>query len=246
MLRQTFLHVPGITKEVEAQIWQNNILNWEEFIQNHHSLNLPSSKIIKIKQHLEQSQLALNNNNHSFFNLPSKEEWRFYKDLKHQCCFLDIETTGLSRHYHDITTIGLYNGKESKVFVKDQDLHKFAEEINKYKLIITFNGKCFDLPFLKTKFPNILFNHIHVDLRYAMKELGYSGGLKNIEKQLQIQRDDDLQEVDGYEAVRLWKKYKRGDLAALELLKRYNIADVENLEFLMDFTYDKLKEKIFN
>ncbi len=246
MLRQTFLHVPGITKEVEEHIWSNDILSWDEFLQNHQSLNLPESKIIKIKQHLEESQIALQNDNLSFFNLPSKEEWRFYRELKNDCCFLDIETTGLSRNYHYITTIGLYNGKESKVFVKDQDLDKFAEEISKYKMIVTFNGKCFDLPFLKESFPNINFNHVHVDLRYALKELGYSGGLKRIEKELGIQRDDDLQEVDGFEAVRLWRRYKRGDLQALELLKKYNIADVENLEFLMNFTYDKLKEKIFN
>ena len=78
-----------------------------------------------------------------------------------------------------------------------------------------------------------------------MKDIGYSGGLKSIERQAGIQRDDDLKEVDGYEAVRLWYKYKRGDSEALRTLLRYNQADIENLKILMDLTFDKLKNKEF-
>ena len=50
MLQQTFLHVPGISKEVESHIWQNDILNWHEFHQQCHSLDLSTSKIFKIKE----------------------------------------------------------------------------------------------------------------------------------------------------------------------------------------------------
>ncbi|MBT3835967.1 ribonuclease H-like domain-containing protein [Candidatus Woesearchaeota archaeon] len=247
MLQQTFLHIPGISKEVESHIWKNDILNWHEFHQQGHSLDLPTSKIFKIKEHVEKSIHALQHKNHQFFNLPSKEEWRLYQDFKEHCCFLDIETTGLSKHYNYITTIGLYDGESSRVFVKDQDLHEFAQEIAKYKVIVTFNGKCFDLPFLRSSFPDIDFHHIHLDLRYLMKDLGYSGGLKRIEKEVGINRDDELAEVDGFEAVRLWRRYKKGDLQSLELLKKYNEADVVNLKTLMEFTYGKLKEKtLFN
>jgi hypothetical protein len=35
--------------------------------------------------------------------------------------------------------------------------------------------------------------------------------------------------VDGFEAVRLWHRYRRGDLAALEKLILYNLTDVVNL-----------------
>ncbi len=244
MLKQTFLHIPGVSKEVESHIWQNDILNWDEFLQSAHTLNLPSSKVFKIKEHLEKSNFALQNKNHSFFNLPSKEDWRLYREFKEHCCFLDIETTGLSKHYHYITTIGLYDGENSRVFVKDQDLHEFAQEIAKYKVIVTFNGKCFDLPFLKATFPEIDFHHIHLDLRYLMRDLGYSGGLKRIEKEVGVNRSDELAEVDGYEAVRLWRRYQKGDVSALELLKKYNEADVVNLKTLMEFTYGKLKQKL--
>jgi uncharacterized protein len=243
MLQQTFLHIPGVSKEVESRIWKNDILNWHEFSELAHTLDLPTSKVFKIKEHVQNSIQALQNQDHSFFNLPSKEEWRLYKEFKNHCCFLDIETTGLSKHYNYITTIGVYDGEKSRVFVKDQDLHEFAQEIAKYKVIVTFNGKCFDLPFLKESFPEIDFHHIHLDLRYLMKDLGFSGGLKRIEKEVGINREDELAEVDGFEAVRLWRRYQKGDVGALELLKKYNEADVVNLKTLMEFTYDKLKEK---
>ena len=60
-----------------------------------------------------------------------------------------------------------------------------------------------------------------------------------------INRDDDLQDIDGFEAVRLWRKYQRGDEQALKLLMKYNQADIENLKTLMDFAFDKLKNKHF-
>jgi uncharacterized protein len=243
MLQQTFLHIPGISKEVESHIWRSNILNWNEFLESSHSINLPPSKVLKIREHIAQSHVALQNKNHGFFSLPNKEEWRLYREFKDHCCFLDIETTGLSRHYNHITTIGVYDGEKSRIFVKDQDLHEFAEEIAKYKVIVTFNGKCFDLPFLRETFPEINFHHIHLDLRYIMRDLGFSGGLKRIEKEVGITRGNHLAEVDGFEAVRLWRRYKAGDEQALQLLKQYNEADVVNLKTLMEFSYDKLKER---
>jgi len=169
--------------------------------------------------------------------------WRLYKQLN--CCFLDIETTGLSKFNNQITVIGLYDGKQSKFFVQGKNLHEFREEISKYSGMVTFNGRCFDIPFIQAKFPALNLPNFHIDLRFAMKELGFSGGLKPIEKQIGIQRSDDLAEVDGYEAVRLWKRYVRGDKEALSLLIRYNQADIENLKTLMDFSFTKLKEKNF-
>ena len=228
---------------METEIWKNNVYSWNEFLENHDQINIKRKE--HVCQYIKKSLQAHQDQNHNFFinEFPSNEHWRVYRDFK--CCFLDIETTGLSKHRNDLTMIGIYDGQESKVFVNGKNLHQFPEEIAKYQTIITFNGKCFDLPFLKNKFPEIDFNHFHIDLRYPLRELGYMGGLKRIEKEVGIQRDDDLQDVDGYEAVRLWYKYKRGDENALKLLTKYNIADVENLKTLMDFAFQKLKHKHF-
>ena len=248
ILKNTFVHVPGISKNSEEKIWRNDILNWKDFLNNHSKLSFSNGKRDLMINHVENSITALKNKDYNFFvnDIPSSLHWRAYKELKDNCCFLDIETTGLSKHHNKITTIGLYDGKKSKVFIQGKNLDDFSQEIKKYPMIVTFNGRCFDVPFIREKFPSVDFNKFHIDLRFAMRNLGYSGGLKLIEKEIGLERDDDLKEVDGYEAVRLWKRYEKGDKASLDLLIKYNIADVENLKTMMNFAFDKLKEKNFH
>jgi uncharacterized protein len=248
LLKNTFIHIQGISKETEAKIWQNDILNWEEFIDKHDKLDMNSNKKDKICSQLNKSIKCYQKNAYSFLidNIPGSMHWRAYKELKRNCCFLDIETTGLDKHRDDITTIAVYDGKKSEVFIRGQNMDDFSNAIKKYDMIVSFNGRCFDIPFLKNKFPKINLDKFHCDLRFGMKELGYAGGLKKIEKEIGICRDDDLDGVDGFEAVRLWYKYKKGDQAALDKLVKYNIADVENLKVMMEFAFEKLKEKNFH
>jgi len=245
MLRNSFLHVPRVNREIENIIWRNNIFNWDEFFLNIQNIPLPENKKESIAQHLRDSIEAFERKDFSFFSksLPSNQHWRLYPELREKCCFLDIETTGLSKHNDDVTVVGLYNGKESKIFVNGVNLSEFESEFSKYDMVVTYNGKCFDIPFLKAKFPNVNFDKIHIDLRYVMREIGYSGGLKYIERAVGIKRGDEIASVDGFEAVRLWYKYLRGDEGALETLMKYNQADIENLKVLMEFAFDKLKEK---
>jgi uncharacterized protein YprB with RNaseH-like and TPR domain len=232
MLKNTFCHLVSEHKELE--LWKSNLLHWDEISETH-----------ELHSQILESKKAIEENNPQFFlqRLPKNQHWRAYKEFPY--CFLDIETTGLSKHFNDVTVIGIYDGQNSKLFVKDKNMHEFPEEISKYSTIITFNGKCFDVPFLKAKYPEINFEKFHIDLRYILRELGYSGGLKYIERAMGLSRDEDIKEVDGFEAVRLWHRYKRGDEEALRLLLKYNQADIENLKFLMDFAYEKMKEKHF-
>lgn len=245
MLQNTFCHIPGISRSRELQLWRNNILHWNDLKDNH--IVLPFSRRHQLLTVIEDSIAAHENNDYQFFvnRIQGRDHWRVYDELKNQCCFLDIETTGLSKHHDDVTVIGIYDGKASKILVKGKNLHLFPNEIKKYPLLVTFNGRCFDVPFLKAKFPQVDFNKFHIDLRFALKDIGYTGGLKRIEKEIGIQRDDDLQEVDGWEAVRLWYRYLKGDEQALDTLIRYNKADIENLQFLMDFAFERLKRKHF-
>ncbi len=59
----------------------------------------------------------------------------------------------------------------------------FAADLGKYKVLITYNGSCFDLPFIRNYF-GIAVDHVHIDLRYLLSSLGYRGGLKGCEKSL--------------------------------------------------------------
>jgi hypothetical protein len=177
--------------------------------------------------------------------LPSNQLWRLFSEFRDSIAYLDIETTGLDSWGNYITTIALYDGKSISYYIHNRNLDDFKKAIEKYKLIITYNGKCFDVPFIES-YLKIEINHVHIDLRYLLKSLGYSGGLKGCEKQLGIDRGE-LDGVDGYFAVLLWNDFvKKKNQKALETLLAYNLLDVINLETLMVIAYNmKLKPTPF-
>lgn len=105
---------------------------------------------------------------------------------------------------------------------------------------MTFNGSCFDVPVLNDKFPEARTCIPQIDLRFACAKIGMRGGLKHIERQIGIERDDGIADVDGMEAVRLWHAWGRGDRDARDRLVEYNRADTENLEALADYAYPRL------
>ncbi len=176
--------------------------------------------------------------------LCADEMWRLYNAFRDSAVYLDIETTGGDQGLHDITVIGLYDGKDYRAFVSGKNLEDFESAISVFDLVITFNGSSFDLPFIKRWFRHISLPPAHIDLRYLLKKMGYMGGLKKIEKQLGIRRDPEVGHMNGYDAVQLWKAYQWGDKRSLDLLIRYNMADVVNLEQIMGFCYEYMKEKV--
>lgn len=244
MLRNTFLHVPGVGPNTERKIWESNSFTWGNFAKSN-GLKIPPKTAQRISDHLALSKNALREKEVQFFSrtLPKREWWRLYPEFKNSTAFLDIETTGLSFYYNNITLIGLYNGKEFKVYIRGQNLPDFKDEIQKYSLLVTYNGTIFDLPFLSSEFGEVNFPPVHIDLRFLLRRLGYTGGLKSVEKQLGISRQSEVDGIDGFGATILWNRYIRGDLDALKLLLQYNFADVTNLEVLMDLSYSMMGER---
>ncbi len=153
--------------------------------------------------------------------------------------YLDIETTGLSRFYDDITVIGIYrrNGKDSKLIqlVGEQatksNLVKALEKVN---TIYTYNGSRFDLPFIDACLEiDLEAGFHHHDLMYDCWQNNSYGGFKAVEQQLGIPRQ--LQGIGGLGAVLLlWWYRNDGDQNALALLLQYNKEDVVNLKTLRE------------
>jgi len=242
MLKNTFIHIPGIGLRTEERLWDSGLLDWDGFGELF-EINLSHRKLESIGQYLQESREHFEAGNPNYFErlLPSSQHWRMFRAFRDSTAYLDIETTGLKMWGFEITTISLYDGNSIFWYVKDRNLNDFIHDIQKYKLIVTYNGKSFDIPFIESHF-GINLNQAHIDLRYILASLGYRGGLKGCERQLGIDRGD-LDHVDGYFAVLLWYDFLQNrNQKALETLLAYNIEDTVNLETLMVLAYNmKLK-----
>lgn len=246
MLRQTFLHVPGIGYATEQKLWTQGFLSWDDFFNKSNYCSIPVAMRDMISIHLEESTRALAANYASHFEigLPTGETWRLYAEFSGNVAFLDIETTGLYPGADAITVIGLFDGQATRVFIKGINLQDFPEEIKKYSLIVTFNGKRFDIPFIRRAFGEFPPYQAHIDLLYPLRKLGYRGGLKAIEVQMGLEREGLLKEADGFLAVLLWREYQRGNRAALDTLVRYNLEDVVNLQYIADTVYNEAAARL--
>ncbi|MBW2604823.1 MAG: ribonuclease H-like domain-containing protein [Deltaproteobacteria bacterium] len=246
MLENTFLHIPGIGIKTEKRLWKSGIYSWDLFL-NHRKTGISPKKLDTMFQCLKESKTQMASLNPNYFDelIPAGHHWRFFPEFRNTTVYLDIETTGLSPYYETITTISLYDGKSIFYYVKDQNLDDFPEDIKQYKVIVTYNGKSFDIPFIERYF-DIQLNQAHMDLRYILASLGYKGGLKSCETRLGFNRGD-LTDIDGFFAVLLWHDYLRNrNEKALETLLAYNIQDVLNLEMLMVISYNlKIKDTPF-
>jgi uncharacterized protein YprB with RNaseH-like and TPR domain len=129
--------------------------------------------------------------------------------------------------------IATCNSGRRALFVNGINLDAFPEYVARFPLLVTFNGCQFDLPFLRTHFPNLRLDQTHVDLRFVLASLGYQGGLKAVEHAFGIRRDAAIQGLTGFEAARLWYRYRHGEHAALETLALYNLTDAVHLVRLM-------------
>jgi uncharacterized protein YprB with RNaseH-like and TPR domain len=245
MLNNTYIHIQGVGKSLEQKIWAQGIHTWEEFLKMEDKISIPSTRKARISEEIKRSSEYLAAKDCYFFSqcLPSVEHWRAYPLFSDSVAFFDIETTGLSQRRDKITIVGIYDGKEPKIYIKDINLDDIVEEFSKYKLLVSFNGARFDLPFIKSEFPEIAFKQLHIDLMYPLRRIGYKGGLKNIEKELGISRSEDTEGLSGFDAVRLWRQYERGDKEALDKLIRYNKEDIVNLKKIIELTYPKMVEK---
>ncbi len=158
--------------------------------------------------------------------------------------FLDIETTGLSPRYSRITVVGIYlhNGQDdhfTQLVGEDITSDNLLHSLDGTHTIYTYNGSRFDLPYINYQLGvNLAEMFRHDDLMYACWRHSLKGGLKCVERQLGIQRQE--KDVDGFEAVKLWRRYiNHNDDEALATLLRYNREDVINLKTLREILEDR-------
>ena len=243
MLQSTFQHIRGIGKKTEMLLWEKGITSWNKYIKSngHQQLKLfendKTSPVYQSLQAYEKGDL------HYFADrLAKSENYRIVLTYPENTLFLDIETTGLSLYYDQITMVGWSIGRKYGVYLKDQDESGLREALKAAKTIVTFNGTIFDIKFLVKTFPDIVIPPIHVDLRFLAKRVGLTGGQKANEPIVGYHRPDLISGMEGETAPILWYKYRRGDKSALKELVTYNHADIEGMKWILDYAIQKIYE----
>jgi predicted nuclease with RNAse H fold/dephospho-CoA kinase len=174
---------------------------------------------------------------------PSKaSDWRLSHALSDpsKVIFLDVETTGLSWYYDELTLVGWSIGEQYQVYVAGDEPTSLFSALAAATSLVTFNGTLFDLRFLKKTFGEFPLPRHHIDLRYLAKRVGLTGGQKAIERTLGLSARVGLEDVDGAAAVILWHRFLRGDNYALSKLVDYNRHDVVGMCEILDAVLDRL------
>ena len=249
VLDRTFLLLDRVGDLTERRIWDQGLRTWDDFLKRDSVSPFSPQRKGMADAVLEEAKEAMDRRASEFFahRMHGRDIWRLYPTFSDDALFLDIETTGLSRR-SAITVVGLARGGRFRALVRGKDLTRstLAQEMEGARLIVTYNGASFDLPMLRDKFPVPTLEIPHLDLRYLARRVGLGGGLKRIERQLGLIRDREFAMMTGEDAVHLWHLWdRRGNQKALDLLLRYNEADVLNLKEVADILSQRAKEDTF-
>jgi len=240
MIKSSFIFLEKVNKKKEQSIWQQGVKNWQDFLNAEKIKGISAKSKFYYNRRIKEAQQALLEEDTNYFigKFPQKEMWRMYGHFKEEAGFLDIEVDS----YGKVILVGISDYYNSNFFVKGVNLDSqlVEKELRKFKLLITFNGASFDVPKLKKQM-GIEINFPHIDLKPLCINLGLLGGLKEVEKELNLNRP---QHLTG-NPVDLWKAFHAsGDREYLDLLIEYNREDIENLKAIMNFVFKKNKESL--
>jgi uncharacterized protein YprB with RNaseH-like and TPR domain len=147
MLKNTFCHINGVGEKSEKRLWNLGILNWDDALDaRNDGLGIRNLEILRIGIRQSLGQLELGNPNCFAESLHSNEVWRIFTEFRDSVAYLDIETNGLAGSEEFITTISMFDGASINYYIRDYNLYQFKDDVQNYKLLVTYNGKCFDLP----------------------------------------------------------------------------------------------------
>ncbi|WP_420267072.1 ribonuclease H-like domain-containing protein [Candidatus Magnetominusculus dajiuhuensis] len=245
MIRNTFSVLDGVGEKTEKRLWRRGIVTWDDFLGTETIPFISRQKKLRADERIRKLDSVLNNPSLFARHVDRKEHWRAFEIFRDDAVGLDIETNG--RPYDNggyVTVVGLYDGRNYKCLIRGRDLtqENLMESLSPYKYLITFFGAVFDIPFLRRCYQYLRIDMPHYDICLESKRLGLKGGFKYFEKCFGINRDDDIAAMDGYDAVKLWQMYKRGDRASLDTLIKYNREDTVNLMPIGEEIYNQLKK----
>ena len=244
VLQRTFVHIDGVGYATERRLWHSGVDTWYDWGHRAYRARLPRHRARAIDAAIGASVERLRRGDAEYFArcLPLQDRWRTWKEFRNRAACLDIETTGTGLGRDAITVVGVHDGQRAHAFVRGINLERASAFLGRFRMLVTYNGARFDLPFLSRAWPRFRFEGLHLDLVGPLHRLGYYGGLKATERETGLERSDETRGLSGFDAVVLWDLHLRGDDDALDLLLAYNREDVAHLWPLADLAYRRLRE----
>lgn len=243
-VENSFIPVRGVGKQTERGLWEAGVTHWDDF-EGPTVPGVGPTTAGRIEAFIDKAADRLAAGDALFFDraLPSGERWRLYRNFRADACFFDIETTGLSPNRDEVTCVTVRRDGETMTLVKGRDLarDRLAALLDA-PLLVTFNGRRFDVPFLEQSF-GLDVDRAHLDLRYPCRALNLTGGLKAVERAVGVERD--RRDLSGRDAIRLWREHEHGKDGALETLVAYNREDVASLRDIADVVARRLHDEVF-
>ncbi len=240
MLENSFLHLPSVGLETESRLWLQGIKTWSQLAENLRNV-FGVKRAERLFAEIEKCRAAKQNHDFTYFTraFPASEAWRVLptliaENLTESIAFIDIETTGLGfpPQCQSTTIAVLFQGELQTAHLPSKKREILQRVEAEAKLLVTFNGASFDLPFLRREF-GFKFAQAHLDLRFWLARLERRGGLKKIQASFAEIKQREYMDIDGFDAVKLWRMHERGVPRALETLLTYNAEDTVVLESLI-------------
>lgn len=228
LTEHSLCQIAGITPELECKLMRSGMTSVAQLGLRCGEM-FPISRAERIRtsiaRHRKFRELGMTDGIVNAF--PCGRRVRVLSDRFERACFLDVETDERMR----ITCISTLMDCQAATFTRRRNLDDFLDVWQKAELLVSFNGKRFDVPIIQRTF-GLTRVPAQIDLMDEARHYGLTGGLKQIEKAIGFQRDGSAG-MNGMDAVVLWHRFDHsGDEDALETLKRYNREDVESLVVL--------------
>jgi uncharacterized protein YprB with RNaseH-like and TPR domain len=242
MIERTFQLVKGIGPWREKDLWARGYANWAAFEQAAEvvasaSIDAELKDAIVKARDADLAVLAK--------MVPEREHWRLYQRFHHQAAFFDLEADGDEQ----ITVAGIMDSAGLATFIRgygeDRALEALPQRLQKSPIWVTFNGGTFDIPVLRRHFPSLAKPLVHLDLRFLVRKVRLTGGLKEVEERLGLHRPPHLKGVKGFDAIRLWREFQAArNPDALRILVEYNLYDAINLRALIEVCIRRAVEQL--
>ena len=156
MITHTFQLLPSVGAKKERAIWETGVRSWDDFL----SADAVGTMKREAKERgdvllTQASELLDDGDSRSLADmLPKGEVWRMYRRFARDAVYLDIETDGLSRDAL-VTVVTVHSARGTVTLTEGIDLspETLSDALEGTKILVTFNGSCFDVPVLRNSFP---------------------------------------------------------------------------------------------